>query len=170
MSKMNDLAAVLDSLTETAGRLKESADVLLRTAGQLRDYFSAESPPGAQAPPEAGSPPEPRPRRTARKAPPAPEAPTPAPEPRTPEPDPPAPEEKSPGDSTKTPASEALPQESPPTYTKEAVRGMLSDLAGSGHREEAKALVHKYAGGGSFSDIDPGRYPELAEEVRKIHG
>ena len=56
-----------------------------------------------------------------------------------------------------------------PEYTKEEIRGMLSDLAGNGHREEAKALVGRYANGGSFSDIDPARYPELAEEVKKIY-
>ena len=54
--------------------------------------------------------------------------------------------------------------------TKEETRAMLADLAQNGHREEAKALVAKYANGGSFSDIDPERYPELAEEVKKIHG
>ena len=60
--------------------------------------------------------------------------------------------------------------ESSPAMTKEEARAMLADLARNGHREEAKALVAKYAGGGSFSDIDPQRYPELAEEVKKIHG
>lgn len=54
--------------------------------------------------------------------------------------------------------------------TKEEARAILANLAQSGHREEAKALVAKYASGGSFSDIDPERYPELAEEVKKIHG
>ena len=54
-----------------------------------------------------------------------------------------------------------------PVYTKEAIRGMLSALAGNGHREEARALVAKYSGGGSFSDIYPAKYPELAEEVKQ---
>ena len=54
-----------------------------------------------------------------------------------------------------------------PAYTKEQIRGMLSGLAGNGHREEAKALVAKYSGGDSFSDIDPAKYPELAEEVKQ---
>ncbi len=87
-----------------------------------------------------------------------------------------------PGTSKKKPASRKLetePEPKPqtpelpagapaPEYTKEQIRGMLSDLAGAGHREEAKALVSKYANSGSFSDIDPARYPELAEEVKKI--
>ena len=60
------------------------------------------------------------------------------------------------------------PAEEPaPAYTKEEIRGMLSALAGNGYREEAKALVAKYANGGSLSEIDPARYPELAEEVEQ---
>ena len=69
------------------------------------------------------------------------------------------------------PAPPAAEPEAPaPAMTKEEARAMLADLAQSGYREEAKALVAKYAGGGSFSDIDPQRYPELAEEVKKIRG
>lgn len=71
-----------------------------------------------------------------------------------------APEQQAPEPQAEAPA---------PEYTKEQIRGMLSDLAGNGHREEAKALVSKYANGGSFSDIDPARYPELAQEVQEIH-
>ncbi len=66
-----------------------------------------------------------------------------------------------------TPTSQSTPEE--PQYTKETIRAMLADLAQDGHREDAKALVAKYASGGSFSDIDPGRYPELAEEVQKLY-
>lgn len=66
-------------------------------------------------------------------------------------------------------ATDPTPEQPAPEYTKEQIRGMLSDLAGNGHREEAKALVSKYANGGSFSDIDPARYPELAQEVQKIN-
>ena len=68
--------------------------------------------------------------------------------------------------------SEPAPEPAPetpaePAYTKEEIRGMLSALAGNGHREEARALVAKYSAGGSFSDIDPAKYPELAEEVKQ---
>ena len=55
------------------------------------------------------------------------------------------------------------------TYTKDEIRAMLADLSQSGFRDEAKALVKKYADGGSLTDIDPARYPELAEEAQKYH-
>ena len=58
----------------------------------------------------------------------------------------------------------------PVTYTKEEIRAMLAGIAQAGFRDEAKALVRKYADGGSLTDIDPTRYPELAEEARKYHG
>lgn len=58
----------------------------------------------------------------------------------------------------------------PKVYTKEEVRALLAELSQSGHREEAKALVKKYAEGGSLTDIDPARYLELVEEVHSIHG
>ena len=72
----------------------------------------------------------------------------------------------------KEPEPEPAPEPAPetpaePAYTKEEIRGMLSALAGNGHREEARALVAKYSAGGSFSDIDPAKYPELAEEVKQ---
>ena len=46
---------------------------------------------------------------------------------------------------------------------------MLADLSQSGHRDEAKALVKKYADGGSLTDIDPARYPDLVQEVQNCH-
>ena len=55
------------------------------------------------------------------------------------------------------------------TYTKEEIRAMLADLSQSGFRDVAKALVRKYANGGSLADVDPARYPELAEEAQKYH-
>ena len=58
----------------------------------------------------------------------------------------------------------------PKVYTKEEVRALLAELSQSGYREEAKALVKKYAEGGSLTDIDPARYPDLVEEVHCIHG
>ena len=58
-------------------------------------------------------------------------------------------------------------KEPSPTFQKEEIRAMLAALADNGHREEAKALVQKYANGGSFSNSDPARYPELAEEVKQ---
>ena len=67
------------------------------------------------------------------------------------------------------PANEPAAVE-PVTYTKEEIRAMLANLAQAGFREEAKALVRKYADGGSLTDIDPARYAELAEEAQKYHG
>lgn len=58
----------------------------------------------------------------------------------------------------------------PKVYTKEEVRALLAELSQSGYREEAKALVKKYAEDGSLTDIDPARYPDLVEEVHSIHG
>ncbi len=132
MSKMNELATVLDDLVSAATQLKMCAQDLLTASNLLRGLFETE---------DTEEPKPPKKKPSPRKAP----EPEPEPQPEPPEPPP------------------------QPAYTKEQIRGMLSDLAGNGHREEAKALVNQYANGGSFSDIDPARYPELAEEVRKIN-
>ena len=58
-------------------------------------------------------------------------------------------------------------QPAPKTYTKEEVRALLADLSQAGFRAEAKALVKKYSGGGSLTDIDPARYPELVQEAKQ---
>ena len=78
-------------------------------------------------------------------------------------------EARDPAAAAADPAPEPRPEE-PPAYKKEDIRAMLAALAVDGHRDEAKALVAKYADGGSLSGIDPARYPEIAEEVRTIHG
>lgn len=136
MSKMNELATVLDDLVSAATQLKMCAQDLLTASNRLRGLYETE---------DAEEPQPPRKKTSPRKVP-EPESETelqPESEPQAPPPE--------------------------PEYTKEQIRGMLSDLAGNGHREEAKALVSRYANGGSFSDIDPARYPELAEEVQKIN-
>ena len=58
----------------------------------------------------------------------------------------------------------------PATYTKEEIRAMLADIAQAGFREEAKALVRKYADGGSLTDIDPAKYPALIAEAEALRG
>ena len=63
----------------------------------------------------------------------------------------------------------AAPEAPPVTYSKEDVRALLADLSHSGFRAEAKELVRKYSGGGSLTDVDPSRYPELVEEAQKYH-
>lgn len=138
MSKMNELATVLDELVSAATQLKMCAQDLLTASNRLRCLYEAE---------DADEPKPPK-KKPATRKPPESEQAEPDPEPH---------------------ATDTQPEPPAPEYTKEQIRGMLSDLAGSGHREEAKGLVSKYANGGSFSDIDPARYPELVEEVRKIN-
>ena len=58
----------------------------------------------------------------------------------------------------------------PKTYTKEEVRAILADLSQNGFRNEAKALVRKYSDGGSLTDIDPAKYPDLVAEAEALHG
>ena len=55
------------------------------------------------------------------------------------------------------------------TYTKEEVRALLADLSQNGFRNEAKELVRKYSNGGSLTDIDPAKYPELVAEAEGYH-
>ena len=58
----------------------------------------------------------------------------------------------------------------PEAYTKEEVRAILADLSQNGFRNEAKALVRKYSDGGSLTDIDPAKYPDLVAEAEALHG
>lgn len=55
-------------------------------------------------------------------------------------------------------------------YTKEEVRAILADLSQNGFRNEAKALVRKYSDGGSLTDINPAKYPDLVAEAEALHG
>ncbi len=54
-------------------------------------------------------------------------------------------------------------------YTKEEVRALLADLSQNGFRNEVKELVRKYSNGGSLTDIDPAKYPELIAEAEAYH-
>ena len=54
------------------------------------------------------------------------------------------------------------------TYTKEEVRSVLAGLAQNGYREESKALVRRYADGGSLTDVPPERYADLIREAEEI--
>ena len=144
MSKMNELAEALDDLASAASQLKTCALDLVRAAVLLRDTLTV---PDGDEPAAEKEKTAPKPRRPRAE-----HKPEPAPDPA----------------SESTPEPEPAPEPDPPQYTKVQVRQMLSDLAGRGHKEEAKALVARYADGGSFSDIDPARYPELAEEVKRL--
>lgn len=139
MSKMSELAMTLDDLSEVGQRLVACGEDLIKAAARVKGCFSADE---EETPKSAKTPG----RRKAAKAP-------------EPEPEPAAEPEAEP----------VLEAPVPKTYTKEEVRAMLADLSQSGHRDEAKALVKKYADGGSLTDIDPARYPELVEEARKYH-
>ncbi len=77
------------------------------------------------------------------------------------DPDPPWPEKLE-------PAQQELPAEkaAAKTYTKEDVRAMLAELSQTGRRAEAKALVSKYSGGGTFADVPAAKYDELVKEIK----
>lgn len=139
MSKMNELATILDELRESGKQMILLGERITTTVHALALSL------GETEQPETEPPQEPTPKSTTQK------------KPRKPQPEQPAPENEPAG------TGETIP------ITKEQMRAMLSGLAGSGHRDEAKALVAKYGNGGSFSDIDPSAYPQLAEEVRKIN-
>ena len=62
----------------------------------------------------------------------------------------------------------ATPEKEPEkTYTKEEVRKLLAEKSVAGFREQAKALVKKY-GGGSLTDVDPAKYPDLVKEAEAL--
>ena len=141
MSRMSDLATMLDEFTQASGQLLDAAARLHDVSGRLAAALTKTG----DEKPKAGrrKPDEPEPKPTGPEAQPETKA---QPEPVTePEPEPAA----------------------DPPPTKMELRAMLAGLADNGHRDEAKALVAKYANGGSFSDIDPARYRELAEEVKQ---
>ena len=66
------------------------------------------------------------------------------------------------------PAQQEPPMKGPEakTYAKEDVRAMLAELSQTGHRAEAKALVSKYSGGGTFADVPAAKYNELVKEIK----
>ena len=72
----------------------------------------------------------------------------------------PEPEDKEPQEAVQ----EAEPEKA---YSKEDVRKLLSEKSVAGFREEAKALVRKY-GGGSLTDVDPSKYPDLVKEAEAL--
>jgi len=178
MSQMSDLATILDEMTQTGKALIGCGESLIKAATTMQtlpvlNTATEESPvtnPGnpntslsaglMECPDTCSAKSSPEPAKTTR----APKSKTKTTASTNPTEHEPEPEEAG----QKEPS---LPAHVPPgPLSKEEARAMLADLAQSGHREEAKALVAKYANGGSFSDIDPERYPELAEEVKKIHG
>ena len=141
MSRMSDLATMLEEFTQATAQLLDTAARLHDVSGRLTAALTKSGDEKMKA---------------GRRKPDEPEL---------------KPAESEPQQETeKQPEPVTEPESEPatdPPPTKQEMRAMLAGLAGSGHRDEAKALVAKYANGGSFSDIDPTRYRELAEEVKQ---
>ena len=114
MSRMSELSATLDELSEVGRALISCGESLVSAVRDVQACFTSEE---------------------------APEPPTEA----------------------------ELPEPEPKTYTKVEIRALLADLSQAGFRSEAKALVKKYSGGGTLSDIDPAKYAELAAEAEALH-
>ena len=63
------------------------------------------------------------------------------------------------------------PEPAVKTYSKEDVRALLAAKAnesGGQFKAQVKALVKKYANGGSLTDIPENQYPALVEEVEGL--
>ena len=178
MSQMSNLATILDEMTQTGKAMIGCGESLIKTTVSIKrwleaEYALSETPvtnPGNPNMSPSTSPME-CPDTYSAKSSPEPAKTTRAPKGKTKTTASTNPTEHEPEPEEAGQKEPSLPAHVPPApLSKEEARAMLADLAQSGHREEAKALVAKYANGGSFSDIDPERYPELAEEVKKIHG
>lgn len=91
-------------------------------------------------------------------------------------PEQPAPEKKTsakkPEKKQDSPAESSDPKPEPAKeYSKEDVRKILAAKANEDegiHKAEVKALVKKYAGGGSLTDVKPEDYAALAREAEGI--
>jgi hypothetical protein len=71
------------------------------------------------------------------------------------------------GTSEPEPESTQKPEPLKPTITLEQIRAALADKSQSGKTEEAHALIIQF-GAEKLSAIDPDKYPELLEAVRKL--
>ncbi len=63
------------------------------------------------------------------------------------------------------------PEPAAPAYSKEEVRTLLAgkaNEAGGQFKAQVKAIVRKYAGGGSLTDIPAESYPDLVKEVEGL--
>lgn len=68
---------------------------------------------------------------------------------------------------TKAPAKEATP-----SYSKEDVRALLAakaNEAGGRYKAQVKAIVRKYADGGTLTSIPAESYAALVKEVEELH-
>lgn len=74
-------------------------------------------------------------------------------------------------DEVKEGKAEKPPAEGTPRYSKEEVRGILArkaNEAGGRFRTQVKALVRKYADGGSLTDVPEESYPALVKETEGL--
>lgn len=89
--------------------------------------------------------------------------------------DEPAPAEKPKGKKTASAEKKEEPnfaaKMAKPQYSKEDVRSILTKKANEAEgrfKTEVKALVRKYADGGSLTDVPAESYPALVEEVERL--
>ena len=67
--------------------------------------------------------------------------------------------------------TEKAPEPEKPSYSKEDVRALLASKAneaGGQYKAQVKAIVKKYANGGSLTDVPAESYPALVEEVEGL--
>lgn len=53
------------------------------------------------------------------------------------------------------------------TYSFEEVRGLMANLASSGHKDKARELLAKY-GANKLSDISPSNYNSLVKDINEV--
>ena len=71
----------------------------------------------------------------------------------------------------KAPKKEKAPEPAEKTYSKEDVRAILAakaNEAGGQFKAQVKAIVKKYADGGSLTDVPADSYPALVDEVEGL--
>lgn len=69
------------------------------------------------------------------------------------------------------PKKEKAPEPAEKTYSKEDVRAILAakaNEAGGQFKAQVKAIVKKYADGGSLTDVPADSYPALVKEVEGL--
>lgn len=83
-------------------------------------------------------------------------------------------DQEAPADEPKKKASKKeakTPEPEAPSYTKEDVRALLAAKAnesGGQFKAQVKAIVKKYADGGSLTDVPADSYPALMKEVEGL--
>ena len=68
-------------------------------------------------------------------------------------------------------SEDSAPEPETPSYSKEDVRALLAakaNEAGGQFKSQVKAIVKKYADGGSLTDVPAESYPALVKEVEGL--